>query len=346
MTASRKLSSSARARSRALAVTARIGQRIVGALVMIFAVASFTFFLVRLLPGDPLDAEYETLIERGLAPDQAEAQVHRMYGFVPHDSLWNQYVSYLTQLLHLDLGQSISYQGIPVVRLISLAAPYTITLVLSGIVVSFLIGVVGGVVAAVRRNTRVGNALTISGTVLHGIPQFVLALLLAFLFTTLWPLFPFGSPYDASIEPGFSLDFIASLVSHAVLPVTAYALSSYGGWLLVMKSSVISVLGDDFILAAELRGLRQPTIMRYIGRNAMLPLFTIFAISIGFMFGGSIFIENIFNYPGLGNLLLSSVGHRDYPLMSGAFLLISAAVIVANIAADLLYTIIDPRVRT
>jgi peptide/nickel transport system permease protein len=112
-----------------------------------------------------------------------------------------------------------------------------------------------------------------------------------------------------------------------------------------MKSSVVSVLGDDFILGAELRGLRPLTVARYIARNAMLPLFTILALSIGFMFGGSIFIEEIFDYPGLGYALLTSIGKRDYPLMTGAFLIITVAVIVANILADLLYEVIDPRVR-
>lgn len=334
-------------RQRALAgVAIRAGRRILGGAVMILVVASFTFFLVHLMPGDPVETQYETLVMRGVPPDQALAEVRHLYGFIPHDPLGDQYRSYLWQLIHLDLGQSISYQGVSVAHLLVIAAPYTIVLVASGLIASFLIGICAGVLAAVRRNSRLGNALTVSGSLLHGIPQFVIALLLAFVFTTLWPLLPFGAPYDAGIQPGLSLDFIGSLASHAVLPVAAYALSSYGGWLLITKSSVISVLGDDFILAAELRGLRQGTIMRYTARNSLLPLFTILAISIGFMFGGAVFIENIFDYPGLGNLLLTAVGHRDYPLMSGAFLLITAAVIVANIVADFLYSVIDPRVRT
>jgi len=112
-----------------------------------------------------------------------------------------------------------------------------------------------------------------------------------------------------------------------------------------MKSSVISVLGDDFILASEVRGIKASTRLRYIAHNAILPLFTIFALSIGFMFGGSLFIEDIFDYPGLGNLLLHAIDSRDYPLMSGAFLLITVAVIVANIVADFLYSVVDPRIR-
>jgi len=158
-------------------------------------------------------------------------------------------------------------------------------------------------------------------------------------------IFPYGAPYDASLTPGLNGPFLGSLASHAVLPVATYALSSYGGWLLTTKSSVVTVLGDDFIMAAELRGLRPGIIMGYIARNAMLPLFTILTLSIGFMFGGSLFIEQTFDYQGLGTLLLNAISQRDYPLMSGAFLLISAAVIIANAIAEVLYAVIDPRIR-
>lgn len=323
----------------------RLIKRLVGGAIMVLVVATFTFFLVRLMPGDPVQAEYSTLISRGMTPVQAADEVRVMYGFIPHESLWQQYLHYLNQLMHFNLGQSISYEGVGVLHIVLSAAPWTIVLVLSGIVASFLLGVSAGVVSAVKRSSGVGNFLTISGSLLHGIPQFVMALLLAFLFTTLWPIFPFGAPYDGSLSPGFNLPFLSSLAFHAVLPVAAYAISSYGGWLLTMKSSVVSVLGDDFVLASELRGLKPGIRFRYMARNAILPLFTIFALSLGFMFGGSVFIENIFDYNGLGNLLLTSIQNRDYPLMSGAFLFITIAVIISNIVADFLYTIVDPRIR-
>ncbi len=323
----------------------RTGRRLAGGIVMVLVVASFTFFVIRLVPGDPVAARYEELVLRGVPPDQARSQVQGMYGFLPHESLLEQYPGYLWRLLHLDFGKSISYEGVSVSHLVTSAAPYTVILVLSGLVVSFLIGVFAGALAAVRRSSSLGDLLTISGSLLHGIPQFIIALFLAYVFTTLWVIFPYGAPYDATIAPGWSIDFLRSLVVHAVLPVSAYALASYGGWLLTMKSSVVSVLGDDFVLAAELRGLTLTLRLRYIARNAILPLFTIFALSVGFMFGGSVFIENVFDYPGLGKLLLDSIKSQDYPLMSGTFVLITAAVIIANILADVLYTVIDPRVR-
>ncbi|WP_028963503.1 ABC transporter permease [Sulfobacillus thermosulfidooxidans] len=323
----------------------RLLKRILAGIIMVLAVASFTFFLVRLMPGNPVEAKYNELIMRGMTPVQAMDQVRVMYGFIPHQPLWQQYVLYLNQIIHLNLGRSISYEGIPVLHIILGAAPWTIILVLTGLIASFIVGVLAGVIAAIKRSSPVGNALSLSGSILHGIPQFVMGLFLAYVFTTLWAIFPFGAPYNAALTPGFNWPFISSLVRHAILPVATYALSSYGGWLLTMKSSVITVLGDDFILASEVRGLKMSTHVKYIAHNAILPLFTVFALSIGFMFGGSLFIEDIFDYPGLGNLLLHAINARDYPLMSGAFLLITVAVIISNIFADFLYSVVDPRIR-
>jgi peptide/nickel transport system permease protein len=323
----------------------RFAARLATAVLMVWGVATLTFFLVHALPGNPEQVEYQTLISKGLSPQQAAQQAAGVYGFVSKRPLVDQYGQYFWHLLHFDLGRSISFSGEPVAHVVVSAAPWTIILVLSGVVVSFLIGVIAGAVAAVRRTTRLGDVLSISGSLLHGIPQFVMALLLAYLFTTVVPIFPYGAPYNILDKPGWNGAYILSLVYSAVLPVLAYALSSYGGWMLTMRSSVVSVLGDDFVLAAELRGLRPFTQLRYIARNAMLPLFTIFALSIGFMFGGAIFIEEIFDYPGLGQLLINAVNSRDYPLMSGAFLLITVAVIVVNLLADVLYAFIDPRVR-
>ena len=326
-------------------VMARLAKRLMAGVIMILIVASFTFLLVRLMPGDPVQAKYSQLLLNGLTPIQAMDEVRVMYGFIPHQPLWLQYLHYLSQILHLNLGQSISYEGIPVMRIILGAAPWTIILVLTGTIASFFVGVLAGVIAAVRRNSLTGNVITISGSVLHGIPLFVMALFLAYIFTTIWTILPFGAPYNAELTPGFNGPFLASLAKHALLPVFTYALSSYGGWLLTMKSSVISVLGDDFILASEVRGLKTSTRIGYIAHNAILPLFTILALSIGFMFGGSLFIEDIFDYPGLGNLLVNAINSRDYPLMSGAFLLITVAVIVSNIITDFLYSVVDPRIR-
>jgi peptide/nickel transport system permease protein len=324
----------------------RLAGHLTRGLVMIWVVTTFTFFLIRLMPGDPVKVQYERMIMQGMSPDQAEAATALTYGFVPHGPVGQQYLDYLVGLLHLDLGVSVDSQGIPVADRVFGAMPWTLLLVLSGILISFLIGVGLGVVAALKRGNVVGHSLSIAGSLLHGVPPFVIGTVLLALLSVRWRWFPISGIYDAdAVAPGFYADFMADVAYHAAVPAMAFALASYGGWLLAMRSSVASVLGDDFLLAAELRGLTRWMRFRYLARNAILPLFTVLAISFGLVFGGAVFIERIFNYPGLGMLLLASIGARDYSMMSGSFLLITAAVIVANILADLLYSVIDPRVR-
>lgn len=327
-------------------VTRRFAGHVARGLVMVWVVTTISFVIIRNIPGNPVLGQYETLIERGMSPDQAERATAALYGFLPTGSLWEQYTGYLKALLHLDLGQSLSTPGTEVVTLLGSAAKWTVLPVLGGTLLSFLLGVTLGVYAGIKRSGKLGDVLSISGSLLHGVPQYVIGLLVLAIFTTLWPIFPAGGPVDVEFVPGLNGPYLASLVQHATLPVLTYALASYGGWVLAMKSSVATVLGDDFILAAELRGLSRGVLFRYVARNAILPLFTILALSLGMLFGGAIFIERIFNYPGLGLLLVNSIGARDYALMGGTFLVTTVAIIIANIAADLLYAVIDPRVRS
>ncbi|MEV0162138.1 peptide/nickel transport system permease protein [Nonomuraea fuscirosea] len=327
-------------------ITRRLAGHLARGFVMILVVATISFFIVNNIPGDPMAARYEKLIEQGMAPEAAQQAVKVLYGFQPDGTLWQQYSDYISGLLRLDLGVSVTRPGTPVLDVLTDAAKWTIVPVLVGTLLSFLVGIIFGVYAAIKRTGKLGDALSISGSLLHGIPQYVLAMLLVVIFATLIPILPADGSVDILYEPGFNGPYIGSLVEHAVLPVLTYALSAYGGWVLAMKSSVVTVLGDDFILAAELRGVKRSIVFRYIARNAILPLFTMLALSLGLLLGGAVFIEKIFNYPGLGWLLISSVTDRDYALMGGAFLLITVGTILANIVADLFYTVIDPRVRS
>ncbi|GAA4195713.1 ABC transporter permease [Streptosporangium oxazolinicum] len=327
-------------------IARRLAGHLARGLVMILVVTTISFVIIRNIPGDPMQARYEKLVEQGMSPDQAERAVAVLYGFMPKGTMWEQYLDYMRGLLHLDLGQSLSVPGAEVTTLLGSAATWTILPVLVGTLLSFAVGIILGVYAAIKRSSRLGDILAVSGSLLHGLPQYVLALLVSAAFTTLLPIFPASGTADVTLEPGLNAAYIGSLIQYATLPVLTYALAGYGGWILAMKSSVVTVLGDDFILAAELRGMRRGIIFRYVARNAILPLFTILALSLGLLFGGAIFIERIFTYPGLGLLLLNSITDRDYALMGGAFLLITVAIVIANIVADMLYTAIDPRVRS
>lgn len=322
-----------------------LGAKVITGLIMIWVVASATFFLILKMPGNPAQAQEASDILHGMSPEQARRATAAMFGFVPKTSLASQYGHYLGQLLRFNLGTSISQEGTPVSHIVLSALPWTVVLALSGILISFLIGVTLGVVAALRRNSAAGDALTLGGAVINAIPVFVIAILLFYLLTTVWAIFPQGGNVSVIDTPGWNGPYIGSIITHAVLPVITYTLAIVGAWILTTKASVMSVLGDDFILAAELRGLRPLTVARYIARNAMLPLFTILAIAVGLLFGGSVFIENVYNYPGLGQLMIASINTKDFPVLDGAFLLITISVIVANILADLAYPLIDPRIR-
>ena len=326
-------------------LTRTLAVKLVTGLVMIWVVATATFFLVLAMPGNLALTQEANDITHGMSPQQAADATRAMFGFVPRQPVLDQYGTYLWQLLHFNLGVSIAEEGIPVSHIVGSAFPWTVILALFGVIFGFLIGVSLGILAAIRRTTKLGDGLTLLGAIINGVPVFVIAILLFYVFATLWAIFPQGGNVSVLETPGWNAGYIGSVVTHAILPIACYTLAGLGAWQLTTKSSVISVLGDDFILAAELRGLRPVTVARYVTRNAMLPLFTILAVSFGLMFGGAVFIEDVFNYPGLGQLMISSIGTKDYPVLDGAFLLIIVAVIVANILADLTYPLVDPRIR-
>jgi peptide/nickel transport system permease protein len=209
---------------------------------------------------------------------------------------------------------------------------------------SFVIGVALGVVSAWFRDRWVSSLLDNTGSIAHAVPNYVTGLALLYVFTVVWHIFPGTGAYSITANPGMNWPFIASALDHAVLPLVTYILSSFGAWLLTMKASTITVLSDDFMSAARMRGLKTGQLMDYLGWNAILPLFTAFMISLGAMFGGSVFIESTFGYPGIGLLLGTAVSTRDYPVMQGVFLVITATIIIANLVADYCYALLDPRI--
>lgn len=326
-------------------LTRRLAAKLVAGLVMIWVVATATFFIVLDMPGNPALTLYSNDITKGMTPAAAKAATAAIFDFVPKQSLVDQYGRYMWQLLHFNLGKSIAEEGIPVSHIVWSALPWTFVLCSFGVIFSFLIGVCLGLLTAIRRTTKLADGMTLLAALINGLPVFLIAILLFFVFTTEWAIFPQGGTVSVLYTPGWNAGYIGSIIDHAILPIACYTLAGVGAWQLTSKSSVISTLGDDFILAAELRGLRSLTVARYIARNAMLPLYTVLAISFGLMFGGAVFIEDVFNYPGLGQLMLNSLTNKDFPVLDGVFLLIIVAVITANILADLTYPLVDPRIR-
>jgi peptide/nickel transport system permease protein len=325
-----------------------VGRRLVGAILVIYAVITVSFFMVRLMPGSAADIIRGELIQQGISPEAADAQVSAILGIDQSDSLLAQYFDYLVNTSQGDFGTSIVYTGRSVSSILLEALPWTVLLVGSGLLISFAIGTSLGLTAAYTRRSRKAGALTVVSAVMNTIPNYVIGLVLLYFLATTHQIFPASGTYNPNLTPQLSLEFIGSVLWHLVLPLTAFVLGAggFGHWMLTMKASTTGVLGDDYISASVARGLRHRRIATaYVGRNALLPVVTYLALSVGYLFGGAVFIENIFGYQGLGYFLVSSVRQRDYPLMMGCFNLIIIAVVLANVVVDLLYVRLDPRIK-
>ena len=325
-------------------------RRVLKALVTVFLITSLTFFLVRLLPGNPVDTYINTLIAQyGVAYQDAASQAAGLFSFDPSEPLVLQYVKYLSSLAHGDLGKPLLSQGTTVGELIKTYLPWTLFSVGVGLLISFTLGVGLGMLIAYRREGVADHTLSAVGSILHSVPNYLQGIMIVvFLGVQLgWlPITNMRGAYSPGVTPNLSLDFVKDALYHASLPIVTYVLSTIGSWMLIMKSSTLATLDEDYVTAARARGLKDRHITTaYVGRNAVLPLFTQLAIAAGFVVGGSILIEPIFQYQGIGVLLRNSVNQRDYPMMQGIFLVVTVSVVVANLLADLLYGRLDPRIR-
>lgn len=324
--------------------------RVLKALFTVYVVATATFFLVRLLPGNPVDVYINQQIALyGLSYQEAANQAAGLFAFDPNENKFVQYLDYLGGLLRGDLGSSLLSPGSSVTDQIGAYLPWTLFSVGIALVISFVLGIGIGMAMAYRRGKAFDHAMTLFGSITHSIPNFLLAMMIIVFFGVQLKILPIADmrgAYSPGVTPSFSLEFILDAAYHASLPMFVYVLTSLGGWMLVMKSSTVEVLGEDYVTVARARGLTDRRIqLQYVGRNAMLPLFTSFVLSLGFVVGGSILVEQVTQYQGIGFLLYEAVQRRDYPVLQGILLIVTISVVLANLVADLLYSRVDPRVR-
>ena len=327
-----------------------IVRMILRGLFTVWFVTSLIFFLVRLMPSNPVEVYInELIVQYSLTYAEARDQAASLFAIDLDAPILLQYFDYVAQLLQGNLGESLRSPGTPVWDIIVAFLPWTLFSVGLGLIISFILGVLLGMLLAYKRQAWWEPAISGVASVLSSIPNYIIGIVLLVYLGVYWDLVPIHKMRGSrspGIEPGFTWVFIADIFFHAALPILTYVLSTIGSWILSMKSSTIGTLGEDYVTVARARGLPEGRItLAYVGRNAMLPLITQLLISIGFVVGGSLLIESIFVYQGIGYRLLAALTTRDYPLMQGIFLVITISVVLSNLIADFIYGWFDPRVR-
>ncbi|BDO43560.1 ABC transporter permease [Cellulomonas sp. NTE-D12] len=308
-----------------------------------WAAVTINFLIPRMMPGDPVAALIAK--NQGRLDSSAEQALRVLFGLDSHASVWTQYVQYWRLLLHGNLGLSFSYFPTPVVDVIKQSLPWTIGLVGIATVLSFAIGTLIGAGIGWRRGTWADMLLPVS-TFFQAVPYFWLGLLCIALFSVTLGWMPASGSYDRSMVPALTPEFAGSVIRYGTLPALTIVLSSIAGWILGMRNMMVTVSSEDYVTVAHAKGLSERRVMfGYAARNAILPQVSSFALSLGFIVGGTLVMEMVFSYQGIGWALYTAVSNHDYPLMQGCFLMITLAVLVANAVADVVYALLDPRTR-
>jgi peptide/nickel transport system permease protein len=303
---------------------------------------SVNFLLPRLMPGNPV----QTLIGEltGRVTTQEVHAIELSFGIGLHQDLFHQYTGYIYQLFHGNLGVSITLAS-PVSTILRSAVPWTLGLIGISTVLSFLIGTFVGTLLGWTRGSRFDSVIPVA-TFFQAVPYFFLGTVVLLIFGSTLHWFPVLGAYSPNITPGFNWTYIYSLIRYGELPVATIVLSSIAGWMLGMRNMMITMIGEDFVLMAVAKGLPRRKVIMHAARNAILPSIANLSLAIGLVVSGALLVELVFNYPGVGNLLLQAVLNEDYPLIQGIFLVITLTVLAANLIADLIYLVLDPRTRT
>ena len=320
-----------------------LGKAMQAVLTLLF-ILTFNFFLFRILPGDPI-----RLLTKGAGQRLTPAEQQEMREELGVDKAVfpGQYLQYMGQTLRLDLGvSSIVAPGEDVTTLFFEKFPKTLLLVGTSTLASIVIGVILGIYGGWKRGSAVDLTSMTGSLVLYSIPEFVLGIMLLLLFSGALGLFPSGG-FESAIGDRTGIARVTDVLWHGLLPWLTLTLAFIGEFFLVMRSSLLDVLGEDYISLARAKGLREKFVLRrHAVRNALLPTVTLVALSFGFVLGGAITVELVFSYPGVGLMSFEALEARDYALLQGTFLFFSIGVLITNLIADLLYAYVDPRVRT
>ncbi len=316
-------------------------KRLLQAIPLLVGIATITFLIVYLAPGDPMDMYLEPRFRRQVDPEVIEL-IRKKYGL--DQPLHVQYVKWLGNLAKGDLGESFRYRR-PVRSLIAERLPYTLQLAVLALFFDALVGIALGIISAVKQYSAVDKSVTVGSLVMYSIPGFWLALMLVLVFSVNLGWFPTSQTrsldYDLLSWSGKVLDRLW----HLVLPVFVLGVASAAGTARYMRNKLLEVLSEEYVLAARARGLRERTvILKHALRNALIPIVTIYGLALPFLLGGAVLIEKVFAWPGMGLLAVEAVGGRDYPVILATSMIAAVLVVLGNLLADVTYALVDPRV--
>lgn len=313
-------------------------RKVAHALITLFFVLAANFFLFRIMPGDPVQ-----LLARSQRTSQEE-QERQIAALGLDKPLPEQFVVYLRETLQGNLGISV-INPVPVTELIGDRLWPTVLLVGTSTILSVVIGLWLGIRGAWRRGSFFDSSTLYGSLVLYSMPEGWFAMIVLITFAGLLGWFP-TAHYSTPLSDASGLSHVVDVANHMFLPCLTLTLGYIGEYTIVMRSSLLEVMNEDFVVTARAKGVRDKMVRRrHAVPNALLPTLTLVFYSFGFVLGGAIIIENVFTWPGLGTLTYKAIGQRDFPVMQGVFLLLSVAVILFNLFADILYGYLDPRVR-
>jgi peptide/nickel transport system permease protein len=317
----------------------RIGFYILTAIVAV----TVDFMIPRVIPGNPVNAVLAKSQGQTITPATVRA-LELQFGAHTSEGLWGQYTHYWSGIAVGNLGISTSNGMVPVASVIRGALPWTLGLIGTATVLSFILGTLIGALVAWRRGTWLDNLLPAT-TFFQAAPYFFLAFLAIDLFAVKLGWFPAERATNIGDFPAVNWTYISDVLDHAILPALTIVVASAAGWIVGMRNVMITTMDEDYVLLAQAKGLPKHRVIWYAARNAILPSISSFSLAIGFVVSGALLTEIVFSYPGLGSLLLNAVLDSDYPLLQGIFLVITIAVLLANLVADFVYVFLDPRTR-
>lgn len=333
---------------------AYLRNRLIQAVVTLYSIVTLSFLLNKSMPGGAIDAIRADIRRNpkkyGLPAEPTQQQINRviesLVNIPPDKPLHEAYVDYMINVfIHFDLGESIVIaSGVDVMELVLMRAPWTIFLSTVGMIYGIVIGICLGAVLAYYEGTQFDIGMTAAMILNSAIPYYVAAIFLLYIMGFQLEWFPTGGRVNPSADPGLNPKWVGSVFYHATLPALSFILTGFGGGALGMRANSIRLLGSDYIRNAHIRGLSTYRIsVTYLARNAILPMWTGIVVGLGSLLGGSVIMEMIFQYPGMGLLMFDAAILRDFPVLMGAFVMTTVIFIIGTIIADFTYPLIDPR---